>query len=350
MSKLDRIKIKGFKSIKEADIPLTNLNVLIGANGAGKSNFISIFKMLYALKNNRLDDYVGKAGGASRFLYFGPKVTDKIETEIIFNNIEKYFWRFTFNEKSQLIGKGKGAVSVSNEPPNPWLEDDNLMNLDDFRVYHFNDSSPEARIKLTRNINDNEYLKSDGANLAAYLYLIKEQHPENYSNIVKTIQLVAPFIKDFKLRPNPLNPETIRLEWTHKGQEEDYFDISDLSDGTLRFICLATVLLQPNPPETIIIDEPELGLHPYAVSILASLLRKVSFSSQIIISTQSVELVNEFQPENLIVVDRRRDELNTNMEQSVFRRLTREELTDWLGEYSLGELWVKNVFDIGDIK
>lgn len=348
MAKLDRIKIKGFKSIKEADIPLTNLNVLIGANGAGKSNFISFFKMLNAIKNNDEEDYVAKSGGANKLLYFGSKVTKEIEIDLIIKKNNELI-SHSFNLELIIGDKlKKGRYFILNDTP---VQPKDFYGFPlDFYTYHFNDTSNEARIKLTTNINDNEYIKPDGANLSAYLYLIKEKYPEIYTQILKSVQLVAPFIKDFRLRPNPLNPEIIRLEWVHKGQEEYYFDISDLSDGTLRFICLATLLLQPNPPETIIIDEPELGLHPYAISILASLIRKASFDNQIIISTQSVELVDEFKPENMIVVDRKRDEINPELEKSVFRRLTKEELTDWLEDYTLGELWVKNVFDIGDIK
>lgn len=329
MAKLDRIKIKGFKSIKEADIPLTKLNVLIGANGAGKSNFISVFKFFNALKNNELDFYVGKTGGASRFLYFGHKITDKIELFIKFNNGESHGCHLYWAKGNEFL-KSKGS-SGSTPISSPFKFDNNFIS------YHLDDTSFNAKIKTTPNINDNEYLKYDGANLSAYLYFIKEKYSENYSHILKTIQLVAPFIKDFKLRPNPLNPETIRLEWIHKGQEENYFNISDFSDGTLRFICLATLLLQPNPPETIIIDEPELGLHPFAITVLADLIKQASVDSQIIISTQSTNLVDKFEPKDIIVVDREND-------ASVFKRLDEKELKDWLEDYTLGELWQKNVF------
>lgn len=352
MAKLDRIKIKGFKSIKEAEIPLTNLNVLIGANGAGKSNFISFFKLLNALKNNNLNGYVSLEGGADCFLYFGSKITEKIELELNFNNVI-FNSCLTSNKKNQLLinceklfdKKNEDNVQIVQSPNGTFSSFISQYSFKSFSAYHFNDTSFQSRIKTTPRINDNEYLKPDGANLSAYLYLIKEKYPENYKHIVKTIQLVAPFFEDFKLRPNPLNPDIIRLEWTHKGKEEDYFDISDLSDGTLRFICLATLLLQPNPPETIIIDEPELGLHPTAIKILAALIRQASFDSQIIISTQSTRLVDEFEPENIIVVDRKND-------ASEFRRLSSEELKYWLEDYiedgsegfSLGELWEKNIF------
>ncbi len=145
--------------------------------------------------------------------------------------------------------------------------------------------------------------------------------------------MVTPFFDNFILRPN--RNEKVRLRWRQKGS--DYpLKPHHLSDGTLRFICLTTALLQPDPPSTIIIDEPELGLHPYAIDILAELIEAASNRTQLIISTQSPALVDNFEPEDIIVVDRKKG-------ASVFTRLDKEELSSWLEDYSLGDLWRKNV-------
>src|SRR2546427_3037694 len=152
----------------------------------------------------------------------------------------------------------------------------------------------------------------------------------------ETITQVAPFFNDFALRPDPTPKESIRLEWREKGSDFP-FRAAHLSDGTLRFICLATLLLQPTPPSTVLIDEPELGLHPYAITVLASLLKSASTKTQVIVSTQSVPLVNQLQPEDILVVDRAQG-------QSTFRHLGSEELKDWLEDYGLGDLWEKNLF------
>jgi predicted ATPase len=178
-------------------------------------------------------------------------------------------------------------------------------------------------------------LRSNASNLAAFLFLLQGQHPEHYREIVRTVRLVAPFFDDFALRPRPLNPNKIQLEWREKGSDS-YFGANYLSDGTLRFMCLATLLLQPDLPATVLIDEPELGLHPYAITVLASLLRSAAQQTQVIVSTQSVPLVNQFRPEDVIVVDR-------EDRQSVFRRLTQADLESWLDEYGLGDLWEKNL-------
>jgi predicted ATPase len=133
----------------------------------------------------------------------------------------------------------------------------------------------------------------------------------------------------------------IQLEWRQK--DSDYpFLASHLSDGTLRFMCLATALLQPSPPATMLFDEPELGLHPYALTLLANLFKQAAkgTSQQVIVSTQSAQLVNEFEPEDIVVVERTQGE-------SVFGRLESAKLSGWLEDYTLGELWQKNVFGGG---
>lgn len=189
-------------------------------------------------------------------------------------------------------------------------------------------------------INDCAYLRGDAQNLAAFLNFLKYQGFEKYYNrIVKAVQMVSPFFGDFYLRPTSNNKEKIELEWTEKNHDIP-FKAHDLSDGTLRFICLATVLLQPEEfmPSSILIDEPELGLHPYAISVLGSLMKSISEEHQLIVSTQSVELVNEFDVEDLIVVDKKGD-------GSLFKRLKEKDLSEWLEEFALGELWKKNILD-----
>ncbi|MFD0708351.1 AAA family ATPase [Photorhabdus akhurstii] len=186
-------------------------------------------------------------------------------------------------------------------------------------------------------INDNDYLREDGANLAAFLYRLQKNHILHYKRIVKTIQMVAPFFGDFYLRPTSDNTDYIQFEWTEKEQDIP-FKASELSDGTLRFILLTTVLLQPEDymPSSIIIDEPELGLHPYAINVLAGLIKNASSKHQLIISTQSVELVDQFDADDLIIVDKQQG-------VSTFKRLNSDFLSEWLEDYSLGELWKKNL-------
>ncbi|MEA2085387.1 MAG: AAA family ATPase [Thermodesulfobacteriota bacterium] len=211
-----------------------------------------------------------------------------------------------------------------------------------------NDYSKSAPMRRYEMIDDNDYLRFDAANIAPFLYELKNpstpRHPslkkknQNvYKQIVDTIRLVTPFFDDFILKPN--KNEKVRLRWRQKGS--DYpLKPHHLSDGTLRFICLTTALLQPDPPSTIIIDEPELGLHPYAIEILAELIQATSKKTQLIVSTQSPALVDYFEPEDIIVVNRKKG-------ASVFERLNKRELSSWLEDYSLGDLWRKNIITGG---
>ena len=358
MPHLDRIKIKGFKSIKQSDVKLSSLNILIGPNGAGKSNFISFFKMLNEVVNQRLQNYVTKSGGSNALLYFGQKHTDSIDAYLEFGkNAYEFVLEPTINNQmffakeyisyhednypkpwENYLGSGHketSLISASKNKQGYSVADQVLDSLKSWRVYHFHDTSESSKIKGNCDINDNRILRPDASNLAAFLYLLKLNHFEYYSYILKTVQLIAPFIEDFILEPAKLNSDTIRLEWKHK-ESDNYFDISQLSDGTIRTICIATLLLQPDLPSCILIDEPELGLHPYAINIIGSLFKSVSKKTQIIASTQSLLLVDQLEPEDLIVVDYKND-------QSILKRPTSEELQDWLEVYSLGELWEKNV-------
>ncbi len=209
--------------------------------------------------------------------------------------------------------------------------------MQSWRVYHFHDTSISALVKQVHGATDNEYLREDARNLAAFLKRLKEHHNKHYERIVKSIQMVAPFFGDFLFRPYAGNPDQIELEWTEASQDVP-FKASALSDGTLRFICLTTVLLQPEDfmPATILIDEPELGLHPFAITMLGAMIKSTSQQHQIILSTQSVELVNEFDLEDLIVVDKQGG-------ASAFSRPDEAVLHEWLADYSLGDLWKKNI-------
>jgi predicted ATPase len=357
---LDKLTIKGFKSIRALEnFELTNLNVLIGGNGAGKSNFIDFFRMLRAmmelplpgLASASLQSYIADGGGSDDFLFNGPKITEQIEVETIFGD-NGYRFKLAPTTDETFIINDEGSFYKT------WWEDGGghaspklLKNKDykggrgeyiydaisSWKIYHFHDTGKNAPMRRYETIDDNEYLRFDAANIAPFLLDLKNSKRSNktsaYSQIVDTIRLVTPFFDDFILKAN--DNEKVRLNWRQKGS--DYpLKPQHLSDGTLRFICLATALLQPNPPSTIIIDEPELGLHPFAIEILAELIAATAKKTQLIISTQSPALVDYFEPENIIVVNRKEG-------SSVFNRLNKDALSSWLNDYSLGDLWRKNI-------
>lgn len=352
---LSKIKISGYKSIKTCDLELRRINVLIGSNGAGKSNFISLFSLLQNVLMHNFQVYVAQSG-ISSFFYKGRKVTEEISIEVFFGH-NSYGFVLIPTDDNRLLFKKEffgylGALENESNVARGVLEScwqtgvsnklDNyvipILEKQKWRVYHFHDTGRQAKVKQEHNISNNRVLMNDAGNLAAFLYRLKSFYPKNYREIVRTIQLIAPYFEDFILRPLEGNDELIVLKWKQKGCE-DVFNASQLSDGTLRFICLATLLLQPRrlQPATIIIDEPELGLHPYAITIFAEMVHQISHEKQIIISTQSVEMLNEFDVEDVVVVDRGEN-------GSEFKRLDEEELRIWLEEeYSLGDLWKKNI-------
>ena len=329
VTRLARLSVRGFKSIRELeDFQLApKLNVLIGANGAGKSNFISLFRMLAEMVEGRLQLFGKSEDGPDALLFGGRKRTQEINVELYF---ARNGYRFTlapaanqlvFSKEEtyfagDFVSEWRPLGSAHIEAKLPTVENDTLARyvfpaVRSWRVFHFHDTSTSAPVRLAQAVRDNLRLKPDASNL-------------------------APFFGDFVDRPDP--GERIELEWLEVEDRDTPRGPLQLSDGTLRFICLATLLLQPwqLQPDTIIVDEPELGLHPYALAVLGGLLRQASEQKQIIVSTQSVELVNQFSPGDVIIAERHEG-------ASVFRRLDADHLKEWLEDYALGELWKMNV-------
>ncbi|GAB4009986.1 AAA family ATPase [Spirosoma migulaei] len=351
---LQSIFVSGFRSIQSVDLPIRNLNILIGQNGAGKSNFIELFRFLHEIINQRLQVYTAVKGGADKLLHYGSRETKEIKIHLLLSDAH-YQMNLIVAESDRLIIENEDAFSavytsagdLSGESLSDGSKESGLLKnnywisrlirevLFDWRVYHFHDTSAEAPVKKFSDINDTAFLRADAGNLAAFLWYMQQKSLKHYERIVSTIKLVLPFFSDFVFRPNPYNEQKILLEW-QDNRSDMRFNASDLSDGSLRFICLATLLLQPKLPSLILLDEPELGLHPTALALLAGLLKKASSRTQVIVSTQSVNLVNAFTPDDIIVVDREDG-------HSTFRRLQTEALATWLTEYSLGDLWEKNV-------
>ncbi len=353
--KINQITVKGFKSICNQTVELDSLNILIGGNGIGKTNFISALEMLRNIYDRQLQRFVIEQGGAESLLHLGRKTTPGILLDVEVDNAgNKNRYAVELAESRDTLYISKAITSFFNGKWHDQTSDVNTLEaniktdrkgqayyvaplLDQFRVYHFHDTGAKSPIKGVKSLGDNRFLYSDGSNVAPFLYYVKCTHPDVFNLIESTIASVTPFFKEFALSPDRINDGTIRLEWKHTMGGEQLFNDWQLSDGTLRFICLTTLLLQPTPPSVIIIDEPELGLHPQAINKLCSMIKLASEKSQIIISTQSVGIVDNFAPEDIIVVGK-------NGASSEYKRLNGKELDQWLNEYSLGEIWEMNVF------
>lgn len=369
---IERIRISGYKSIKNLDLQLKNINVFIGANGSGKSNFVSFFKMLrFMLEIDGLKKYISRNGGAESFFHYGYSNTQEIKADMDFINkggTNHYSMTLSkgvgdaliFTDEKIAYSKRNSATNMSpvslggghtdtrlnsigaNDPQyNKYYETIKVIKstMRRWRFFQFHDTTPNSFIRGTSNVGDCNYLRDNGGNLAAFLYMLRDKYPNEYKMILLTVRHMAPFIEDFVFE-REFGGDSIILKWREFGNSNYTFSAHQMSDGTLRLIALVTLLMQPDSsstPRMICIDEPELGLHPAAIELLGSLLKNASNQSQIIISTQSPALVDCFSAKDVVVVNRKEGE-------SSFERLNEEKYQQWLEEFSLSELWSTNIF------
>ncbi len=359
--RLSKLTLRGFKTIKNlVDFEPGNLTVLIGPNGAGKSNFISFFRFLSwsLVPPGQLQLHIGLEGFASSLLHDGPGTTPQIEAALTLTTASgrnEYGFRlfhaagdtllfaeewFRFRRPGQdRAAQGLGAghreprlieMAVEGNKTAAFIH----STLRRIVVHQFHNTSRTARIRNSWEILDNRWLKEDAANLAPFLYRLQQQQPSYYRRVVDTLRLVLPFFADFELYPEN---DRMLLRW-REVVSDHVFGAGQASDGMLRTMALIALLQQPEQdlPDLLILDEPELGLHPYAIEVLASLIRSVTKHIKVIVATQSTSLVDRFEPEDIVVVDR-------SGRESSFNRLLASEFDRWLESYTLSELWEKNV-------
>lgn len=362
---LDRLTIKGFKSIRSLeDFDLKRLNIFIGGNGAGKSNLIEFFRLLRNIIDGNLNEYIQMGGGVSDFLFNGRKTTPQMYFETCFGvrgyrfclkpgpseNVlltgeaqfraqDKNGWRELGDSPD---GRSKLVQEATGKSPDSKYSLPVYEAISSWRIYHFHDTSATAAMRHYEIIQDNRGLRFDASNIAPFLLRLNNEDAVEYREILNAVRLVTPFFDDFLLDVTTFGEKhKVNLSWRQKGS--DYpMQPYHFSDGTIRFICLATALLQPEPPSTIIIDEPELGLHPEAIALLAELIQDASGRTQVIVATQSPALINHFAIEDIVVVNRRDGE-------STFERLNAGDFSVWLEDYAVGDLWMKNVIPGGPV-
>ena len=367
--KLSSVTIRGFKSFdaKENTICFGDNTVLLGANGAGKSNVVSFFRMVNYMMTEALETYIGDNGFASSVLHFGPKNTNRLGATIVFESegvTDKYDFVLSFASGDSLIfteeslsyhtktskaplqitfdiGMKEARLPSSTKSSKDVTKKVVYAMLRNCAAFQFHDTSPQSGFRRFGYINDNSYLKSDGGNLAAFLFAMKqtEDGQRHYDRIIRHIRQAFPQFGDFVLQPSARNESYIGLDWNESGSDH-LFGAHQLSDGTIRFMALTTLLLQPprSLPSVIVIDEPELGLHPAAISELVGMVKQATRNCQVVLATQSPRLVDEFDPENIVVVER-----NQQTGSSEFKHFESEKLEKWLADYTMGELWEKNV-------
>ena len=366
MHLLEKFSLKGFRSIKQLDeFTLGPITVLIGANGSGKSNLIGFFRMMNEMMSGGLQPFLQSGGGASNFLHFGPARTRFLNAMFVFRSdsgLNTYCCELTFAAVDRLMFVSEEVrfqrdgsnypkiISIENNEPvesqlsrflDPSDKEKRFIKwfLDKTRVFHFHDTSITSRMRNYCDPDDAGYLRAEGGNLAAVLLRLRSEFPANYRRIVAGVNTVFPELKDFDLDPMGRNGKDLLLRWRPTSNPAEVFGPAHLSDGTLRMIALVTLFNLPEPMSSwmIILDEPELGLHPAAEAYLASLIRSASTQTQVLLSTQSATLVDHFKPSEVVVAEMHEG-------ASTFHRLEDEKLNQWLKRYTLGEAWRKNVF------
>ena len=344
---VNEVTIKGYKSFKDLHLKLEGLNLLIGSNGSGKSNFLSLFELLNNAFEQRLAEHIARTGGVDKLLYQGRKVTEQIVAQLVMGHNS---YKLTLQEAdgklivaNEELGYYKDNISISKFSMEAGIKDYHGLKRGDYikeylshiRKFHFHDTGRRSPFASECHVhNDAYYLYAHGENLSVILYRIHREQPLVYRRIIKVIQSVAPYFSDFYFHVS--QADTLRLQWRDRFSDMIYGP-NDLSDGTVRFIALATLFLQPQLPRVIIIDEPELGLHPAAIQKLAGMINSAKKrGTQIIIATQSADLISQFEPDDIITVTQQ-DGI-TNME-----RLNSKDLKLWLDEYTIGDLWKQSI-------
>lgn len=362
---LKEIYIEGLCSLVEVRLKLGPLTVLIGPNGAGKSNVLRALKMLSMIQTQRLRSFVGTSGGAASLLYYGPKITKELtlvcsfaeegeagKRELAYRAVFAHAIddRLLFKEEAgrageepreyEVFGVGHFESKLSDAGSENLLASTLWNRLSELSFFHFHDTSPHSELRTPSRMADSRYLRDDGSNLAAFLKRLETSQDLAFQRAWKRInqltRRVVPAIRRLLPTTSPDNKEYVRLDW--EDERGELFGVHHLSDGSLRAIALISALSQPLElrPKFICIDEPELGLHPSAIRLIAALARSVSTHSQVLFATQSTAFIDQFHAEEVVVVEREN-------EQSVLRHLDTESLASWLEDYSLSELFEKGV-------
>lgn len=362
-SRIASVTVRGFRSLANIEnLELPQLTVLIGANGAGKSNFIRFFDMLgWMLRGQNLQEFIARNGGGDDQLFMGARITPNIKAEINIESSNKLTSSYRFSLTH--ISAGDSLIFTDeayryNQPKNPWYslksngKEARIVEITSAKVHNtaalavinalkncvihqFHDTSDKALINLPWDINDHIQLRPDGANLAPILLRLQDTDIARYKLIVRQIARVLPTFGDFVLQPAY---GKVELRWRGKCSDKT-FGAHLTSDGSLRLFCLITLLNLPKEslPSVIFLDEPELGLHPHAITLVSAMLKRLAHEHQVIIATQSPYMVDCFDLENVIVADLKDGATS-------LRNMRREDYQQWLDdEYQVSDLWLKEI-------
>ncbi len=369
--RIERLRIRGFRSLADVDFfPRPDASALIGANGSGKSNFVKFFNMLsWMLKARRLQEFVGREGGADDQLHGGNETTSRLDAEVsIRTHTGRNDYRFTlayahpdellFTEEAfrysrddiddsapwHHLGSGYREARIVEAghpgaaPQAPGVPPQTARTvtylLRDCAAYQFHDTGSTSSFKKSWDATDHARLRTDGGNLPAILYGLERDDLHRYEGICRHIRRVLPGFDRFQLDEQY---GKVALRWRSTHTDKTY-GAHLTSDGSLRFFALATLLNLPAEklPSVVVLDEPELGLHPKAIALVGDMIQALARSRQVIVATQSPLLVDTFELDQVFVLEIRDGRTEFNSQETDYLR-------EWLDEFSVGELWQKNL-------
>jgi predicted ATPase len=358
---LSRIELENLLSFKHLDFEMRPLNVLVGPNASGKSNLIRSLSLIQALPKRGLSQAIADGGGSRSWInrrtggvasiHIEGSEEPRFDYTLSFQEagqswaIDRETYANVFERRQEQVSLGTRGntvmqtsiasnVSVLSEIRHP--SEPALAKLADafnnIRLYREFVTGPRAQARSgTSSSLLADHLDEDGANLALRLGEMDLQIGLHTVN--RAISRLFELFSEVKVSTRG---GITQLYVREKGIENT-FAATSLSDGTLRLLCLLTVLLDPTPPPLICIEEPETGLHPDAIRDVAGLLVEASSRTQVVVTTHSPALIDALsdQPEAVAVCERDFDGFTQ------IRRLQGSKLTEWLERYTLGELWQK---------
>ena len=368
--RIERVHIRGFRSLADVEfLPGAGANVLIGANGSGKSNFVHFFNMLsWMLKSRQLAEFIGREGGADDQLHGGNDTTPRLDAEIAIRTgtgRNDYQFSLAFAHPDQLlftkeafrysrddfdteaawnyldsghreariveVGQAHGVGALGSSAQTARTVTYLLRNC---RAFQFHNTGTTSNFKKSWDAADHAYMRTDGGNLAAILHWLEREDLHRYDLICRQIQRVLPGFDRFQIEEQY---GKVALRWRSKLSDKTY-GAHLTSDGSLRFFALATLLnlAEEMLPSVLLLDEPELGLHPMAIALVGDMIRSLAKNRQIIVATQSPLLVDVFDLDQVFVL-----EIQDGCTE--LRRPDADQLRTWLDEFSVGELWQKNL-------
>ncbi len=373
MNKINRIKISGFRRLYDVDLQIKPLMVLIGANGVGKTSLLDVLSLLSASAEGRLNSELSELGGVVSVLTrtSADAVSLLVDMEVPGYEPLKYDLSLSprgsgyaithevlsqrqpvFAEPFKHVDSRDGDIkyfqieeqrlvrpdwehdpretSLSQVPKMFRQPEDLRRILGSASQYHVLDVGPRAPVKLPQQMKPATLPGADGEDLVSYLYYLREGDPDRFESIQDSLAAAFP---DFEgLSFPPVAAGMLAMTWKDKNFAKPLY-MNELSEGTLRFLWLVSLLQSPSLSTITMIDEPEVSLHPELLSLLADLMREASQRTQLIVATHSDRLIRFLRSEEVVVMDIGEDGLATATWAD------KMDLEEWLAEYSLDEVW-----------